>query len=187
MRNMELLYSAVEKKQKQQGRMIVAIEGRCASGKSTLAKQLQESCGWPVVHMDDFFLRPEQRTPERYAQPGGNVDYERFSAEVLAPWSRGERVCYRPFDCHTMTLSDPVDLPDAPVLLVEGSYSCHPALREFYDLKVFLTLSPELQMERIIARNGEEHAEVFRQRWIPLEEAYFAACDVEDCCDIRFF
>ena len=33
--------------------------------------------------MDDFFLRPEQRRPERFAEPGGNVDRERFAAEVL--------------------------------------------------------------------------------------------------------
>lgn len=185
-RNHCLIHAMIEEKRREKVRVIVAIDGRCASGKSTLAKQLEENYGWPVVHMDDFFLRPEQRTSERYAQPGGNIDYERFSAEVLAPCSRGERVCYRPFDCHTMTLSDPVALPDSPVVIVEGSYSCHPALREFYDLKIFLSVEPRTQMERIIAREGEPYAQVFRQKWIPLEEAYFAAYDVEHGCDICF-
>ena len=32
--------------------------------------------------MDDFFLPMELRTAERLEEPGGNVHYERFSAEV---------------------------------------------------------------------------------------------------------
>ena len=59
-------------------RVILALDGPCASGKTTLAGEMGRKFGWSVVHMDDFFLRPEQRTPERYALPGGNVDHERF-------------------------------------------------------------------------------------------------------------
>ena len=63
--------------------LIVALDGRCASGKTTLAALLQQQTGCSVVHMDHFFLRPEQRTRERLEQPGGNVDYERFLACLL--------------------------------------------------------------------------------------------------------
>lgn len=52
------------------GRYIVAIDGRCGAGKSTLAQQLARDLGGRVVCADDFFLRPEQRTPERLAEPG---------------------------------------------------------------------------------------------------------------------
>lgn len=67
------------------GPLRVAIDGPCASGKSTLGQLLAGVYGCPLIRMDDFFLRPEQRSPERLAQPGGNVDYERFSREVLSP------------------------------------------------------------------------------------------------------
>ena len=43
--------------------LLVALDGRCAAGKTTLARMLGERYGWPVVHLDHFFLRPEQRTP----------------------------------------------------------------------------------------------------------------------------
>ena len=66
-------------------RIIIAIDGRCASGKSALASNLENELGCAVFHMDDFFLRPEQRTPQRYAEPGGNVDRERFWEEILEP------------------------------------------------------------------------------------------------------
>ena len=46
-----------------QARVIAAIDGRCGAGKSTLAAQLQAQLSCRVFHMDDFFLRPEQRTP----------------------------------------------------------------------------------------------------------------------------
>ena len=43
--------------------VIVAIDGKCTSGKTTLASKLAEIYDCNVFHMDDFFLRPEQRTP----------------------------------------------------------------------------------------------------------------------------
>ena len=60
------------------GNAIVTIEGGSASGKSTLAEILCEVYGCNVFHADDFFLRPEQRTPARFAEVGGNLDRERF-------------------------------------------------------------------------------------------------------------
>lgn len=168
-----------------QGRVIVALDGRCASGKTTLALGLERRLGWSVVHMDHFFLRPEQRCPERYAHPGGNVDHERFLKEVLLPLRLGERPVYRPFDCHKQKLLPPIPFEPGPVVLVEGSYACHPALWDCYDLRACLTVEPEVQMERIVAREGENYAQVFRERWIPLEERYFSACEVENRCDYR--
>ena len=49
-----------------------------------------------------------KRTPERFAEVGGNVDYERFQEEVLLPLKNGKAFSYRPFDCSTFTLAGPV-------------------------------------------------------------------------------
>lgn len=123
-----------------QPRVLVAIDGRCAAGKTTLAASLQAQLACNVFHMDDFFLRPEQRTPERLRQPGGNVDFERFLTEVLRPLRDGAPVTYRPYDCRTQQLCAPVHAEARPVNLIEGSYSCHPALWDLYDLHVFLSV-----------------------------------------------
>ena len=80
-----------------QERVLVAIDGRCGAGKTTLAAQLQAELPCRVFHMDDFFLQPYQRTPERLQAPGENVDHERFLQEVLLPAARGEAVVYRPY------------------------------------------------------------------------------------------
>ena len=164
-------------------RVIVALDGRCAAGKSTLGEALAERLNAALIHMDDFFLRPAQRTPERLATPGENIDHERFLSEVLIPLRENTPCSDRPFSCMQGELGDPVSVPQKPITIVEGSYACHPALRDHYDLRVFLTVDPEEQMRRLKARNGA-YAEVFRTTWIPLEEAYFSACGVEACCDI---
>ena len=171
--------------------VVIAIDGRCASGKSTLAAALKAAledgaCGSvDLFHMDDFYLRPEQRTAERFAESGGNVDRERFLEEVLEPLLRGEAFAYRPFDCGTMALRGPVAVPKARLAIVEGSYSCHPLLRGNYDLRVFLSVGPAEQRRRLLQRNGEERLRLFEERWIPFEERYFADCGAADCCELR--
>lgn len=167
-----------------QRQVLIALDGRCAAGKTTLAGRLEARHGWRVAHMDHFFLRPEQRRPERYQIPGENVDHERFLEEVLLPLRAGRTAVYRPFCCQTQSLGEPVQVEPAPVILVEGSYSCHPALREKYDLRVFLDVEPEEQLRRIEARNGPEGLNTFRERWIPLEERYFSACRVRETCQL---
>ena len=59
---------------------VVAIDGRCGSGKTSLAALIAALFPCNVFHMDDFFLPPALRTPERLSQPGGNVDRERMLA-----------------------------------------------------------------------------------------------------------
>lgn len=165
---------------------LIAIDGRCASGKTTLASRLQAALGCPVFHMDDFFLRPEQRTEARLDTPGGNVDYERFLVEVLQPLSRGAAFSFRPYDCQSRRLLSPVSVAPAPVAVVEGTYACHPALTAHYALRVFLTVDPAAQFRRIEARNGAEGLARFRSLWIPLEELYFRECHPETACALRF-
>ena len=63
---------------KKHKRFIVAIDGRCGSGKTTVAGVLGKRLDAVVFHMDDFYLQKHQRIEERYNEPGGNVDRERW-------------------------------------------------------------------------------------------------------------
>lgn len=164
---------------------LLAIDGRCASGKSTLAARIGAVYGCPVFHMDDYFLPAELRTAERFAEPGGNVHRERVEEEILRPFSEGRPVVYRPFDCHSMTLKAPVTVPAAPFAVVEGCYAMHPALRGYFAGAVFLTHSPQAQRRRILARSGEKMLARFEQEWIPLEERYFSGCAVPQACGVQ--
>ena len=156
---------------------VLAIDGRSASGKTTLARQLASILKADVVHMDDFFLPPELRTPARYEEPGGNVHYERFMVEVLPHLGKPEPFSYRKFDCSTMKPGDIRNIRSSQWRIVEGAYSLHPKFDRYADLTVFYDISPEEQMRRIRLRNGERGAKMFQTRWIPLEELYIRECD----------
>ena len=133
--------------------------------------------------MDDFFLPPEMRSAERLGEPGGNVHRERFLEEALLPLSRGEEIAYRRFDCSTSTLLPPIIKKPTRLTVTEGAYSTHPELRSFYNLTLFLDISPERQRERILKRNTPETAERHFSLWIPMEERYFSAFEVKKSCD----
>ena len=165
-------------------RVVVAIDGNCCAGKTTLAERLRSRLNAQVFHMDDFFLQPQMRSPQRLQTPGGNVDAERFLREVLLPLSRGETIPYIRYDCKTNRLLEPEPLNPGAVCIVEGAYSLHPLLAPYYDLKVFCRVDPALQLERIQKRNGFAQLTVFQNRWIPLENAYFEAFQIEQSCDL---
>ena len=166
---------------------VIAIDGRSASGKTTLAAELAMVTGGSVIHMDDFFLPPALRTEERFHEAGGNVHYERFIDEVLPGLESHSKFLYHRFDCSKMDYYESLLSIDASgIVIVEGAYSLSPRFGHYYDLSVFLDIEPEEQIRRIMKRNGEEKAKVFQSRWIPLEEAYFKTYGVEKNADLRF-
>lgn len=159
--------------------VLVAIDGMCASGKTTLGEIIRSAYDCNVFHMDDYFLRPQQRSPQRLAQPGGNVDYERFKSEVLDHISDPEGLDYCPYDCRTQSLKAPVHAPRRRLNIIEGAYSQHPFFGDIYDLRFYCGIEEKEQLRRIEERNGREQLEVFKTRWIPMENAYLAAFEIE--------
>lgn len=179
------LFAAIDRLMAQGKPVRVAIEGHSASGKSSLSGLLSDVYDCNVFHMDDFFLQAHQRTPERYTQPGGNVDYERFLSEVLTPMLEEKPFSFRRFDCSVMGLGESVSVTPRQLSVVEGVYSLHPVLAHAYDLGVFLEISAEKQRERILQRNGPEMLERFLKEWIPLEALYFDKTATRARCSIH--
>ena len=166
--------------------LIAAIDGNSGAGKSWLADRIGAAYECNVIHADDFFLRPEQRTPERLSEPGGNVDYERLESEVYSQIAKGTPFKYRKFDCSVMSFGDTVTVTPRRLTVIEGSYSLHPKLSAYCDLKIFLKISAEDQAERILERNGPVMAQRFEQEWIPKENLYFNTFHIEENCDLVF-
>ena len=69
--------------------VIVAIDGKCTSGKTTLASKLAELYDCNVFHMDDFFLRRPPQTVQVCAVPGGERSHPceiRCNHRALPVW-----------------------------------------------------------------------------------------------------
>ncbi|WP_101909859.1 uridine kinase family protein [Marasmitruncus massiliensis] len=163
---------------------VIALDGRAASGKTTMADQLSLILGAGIVHMDDFFLPAPLRTAGRLEEPGGNVHYERFAQKVLPKVAQTKAFSYRRFDCSKLDFGDTQEVRASKWRIVEGAYSCHPFFGDYTDLRVFCDVEPEEQLHRIELRNGTEKAKVFAARWIPSEERYFSRYQIREKADV---
>ena len=177
------IISQLETSEKNNERVLLVIDGRCGAGKTTLASRISEKFTCNVFHMDDYFLRKEQRTKERLSEIGGNVDRERFIEEIASKLHSDEDIVFAPFDCQTMSVKEKRIVKQTHVTIVEGSYAMHRSLRKYYDYIIYLTIDPNMQRKRIYERNPERY-EDFINRWIPLEETYFTSCCFERICNI---
>ncbi len=164
------------------GSCIVAIDGRCGSGKTTLAEMLKAYFDCNVFHADDFYLAFNKREADRL----GNVDCERLTEEVINPLKAKLSFSYRPFSCSAGALLEPVEVTRKPLAIIEGSYSCQPELFEYYDLHIFLDIDKEMQQARLKEREGEEKLKAFNEKWIPMEERYFNSTELKYKCEIYY-
>ena len=162
----------------------IAIDGPCAAGKSSLSDFLNDNFICNVFHMDDFFLPAEKKTPQRLAQPGSNVDYERFEEEILKNIHNKHNFHFNIYDCQSLSFFESGKVFPKRLNIVEGVYSLHPELSGYYDYKVFLDVSEEKKLSRILSRSNEKKLERFKNEWIPMENRYFDTYNIRKNCDL---
>ena len=88
--------------------LVLALDGRCGSGKTTLANALaaQLPC-CTLLRTDDFYLPPARRSPDWAHTPCANMDLTRLRDEALRPAYAGQPVAYRAYSCREGGLSAP--------------------------------------------------------------------------------
>lgn len=180
------IVTAIQQRLAQSGRVILALDGDCGGGKTTLAALVAPLFQATVIPMDDFFLPENLRIAERLAQPGGNVHFERFQTEVLERLSHETPFAYARYDCQTGTMV-PQTVSPAPVILIEGSYSHHPAFQQEYEklgvMRIFVAVEEQEQLSRLENRNPALLSR-FQREWIPLEKTYFQAYHIREKAEI---
>lgn len=166
--------------------VLVAIDGQSGSGKTTLANLIAQALECNLFQMDDFFLSPALKTPARLKEVGGNVYYERFQKEIMAGLKSRHNFFYRAYNCQKNLLEEKILIRPQRLNIIEGSYSMHPELIRFYDLKIFMQIDPLLQSERILKRNGPAMYKKFMEEWIPLENYYFTQGKIKEKADMVY-
>ena len=130
------------------------------------------------IHREVITLRQMAVEVLRFRRlPAGNI--QRLRDEVVAPARAGQAFSYQAYSCREGAYLPPRSLGPAPLVIVEGSYSHHPSLAPYYDIRIFVTCSPDEQARRLRKREGELYSN-FVERWIPLEEGYFANYSIEE-------
>ena len=164
-------------------RFIMSIDGPCTAGKTTLAEALRKEYGYNIVHMDDFYLPFQYRDKDWMNIIAGHMDFVRLVEKVLKPYVMHKETEYVSYDCHScMYLKEiSIDL-DKPIIL-EGSYSSHPCLDQYVDLKVYMDIDEKTQKERLEKRNPSV-VDKFLEMWVPFENNYFRTLKIKETSDV---
>ena len=86
--------------------LVLALDGRCGSGKTTLANGLAAQLpGCTLLRTDDFYLPPAQRIPDWAHTPCANMDLTRLRDEALRLAYAGQTVAYRAYSCREADFS----------------------------------------------------------------------------------
>lgn len=151
---------------------VVAVDGPGGSGKTTFAGRLARTLNAQVVHSDDF--------PVPWSEPP--VAWFRHVEEgVLTPLAAGRPGGYRRYDWVRETHTDWVEVPVAPVLLLEGVSTARrdtPAA-----LTVWVEAPGDLRLARALARDGAEFAPQW-SRWTRSEQEWFATDGTRERADL---
>ncbi len=164
----------------QKNKSIIAIEGRCASGKTTLSNLLEKD--FTVIRVDDFFI--EKNSKKENISKYGNINYQNLYTvlkEIKNAFNNNlKSIIFKAFDCTNQSYYDKT-IKITNKIILEGTYSSSLFFKEFIDKLCFLNVCKEIQYERISNRSL---AKRFFEEWIPLEEQYFANNDPISTCDI---
>lgn len=158
---------------------IIGIDGDAASGKTTFAKPYEKDS--LVVHMDHFYLPFDKRKD----MPGGMIDFDKLINDVIIPFKMKQPIKYTWYDPHKDVVKEVISLDYKPTLIIEGAYSLHPIVSSYIDLSVLFKIEKSLQKKRIINRSSIKTYEAFKEKWIPLEQAYQSKTEIESRIDYK--
>jgi uridine kinase len=159
--------------------LLVAIDGRSGVGKSTMAQAIAQEFNGLVIIGDDFFSGgPDSAWDERdiEAKVADCIDWRRLRKEALEPLLAGKPASWHPFNFISgVGLSQEViSCKPAPVIILDGAYSCRPELADLVDCKVLIEVSDDtLRRQRLLAREGKDFMESWHKRWDAAENHYF--------------
>jgi uridine kinase len=183
--------------QRQQSRVLLAIDGPDAAGKTTLADDLARHLGPSSIRASiDHFEHPTEhriahgRGGDSYYQYG--FDHETFRVVLLEPFAAGEsRVTTEWRDALTGERREVVaEVSARATLVADGVFLQRPELRDLWSYIVYLKVSPDVSLQRAKVRDlaWTESVEAvergYQVRYLPGQEIYRDAVDPERQADM---
>lgn len=155
---------------------LVGVDGPTGSGKSTFADRLAAALGEhaTVLRTDDLLDGWEDTV----------TFWPRLERCVLAPLRSGRPGTYHPYDWHAGRFStEPVTVPVADVLVLDGVTSTRREARHALTLAVWLEVPFGRSLARAVERDGEA-ARPELEAWRRRESAHFTVDDTAGRADL---
>lgn len=155
--------------------VVIAIDGRSSTGKTSLADAVAAQLEAPVVHMDDLY-------------PGWDglaAAVPVLTDEVLIPLRAGEPGLVRAWDWAAGEHGEAFEVPAGAFVVVEGCASSVGPAGQLSDLRVWLEADDQQRRTRGLARDQgvfDDHWD----DWAAQETELFAADETRDHADLVF-
>jgi uridine kinase len=169
--------------------IVVALDGRSGTGKSTLAEWMAARLGGVRVDQDDFYAGGELHewqclTPREKADRV--IDWRRVRDEALLPLRRGRAARWHPFNWDTMIGLSPetITVQPANIVILDGAYSARPELADLVDLTILVTLDDAVRRERLRQREGDDFTSAWHAVWDEAEDWYFGTTRPPETFDL---
>ncbi len=148
----------------QRGPYLVGVAGGSGSGKTSLVRAVRDrlpagmSC---IISQDDYYRPIEHQKVDangrvNFDLPEG-VDLDALVADLQVLAGGGSLIRREYTFNNAERTASKVELRPAPVILVEGLFVLHHvALREMFDLRVYVDASEDTQLDRRLRRDAQE-------------------------------
>jgi len=153
--------------------LIIAIDGRPGSGKTTLAVNLEKALKAQTIYLDEFFIPqaqwPTDQTP-RF--PFFYFRYEEFVNGIKA-LARAKPFIYYSYNIQTNTLSkEPTTINPAHVIIVEGVSALNAELAPLYYKQIWVASDQETEFAAIGIRENEKNLDLWKKIYLPSVDIY---------------
>ncbi len=151
-----------------------AIEGKAASGKTTISNLLEREKDINVIHLDDFLDGPSDEN---------NVNSLRLIKEIINPAILDNPLKYKKYDATYKTYSDGLIDNVTSTVLIEGVFSSNYILEEYYRGIIYLHVPTNTQNARFQSKSRAIYSRFLNER-LPKEAIYYKKYNIYKKADL---